>query len=278
MLVSLKSKSCLESCLQPTRRYTTFPPVLFPDLIEDKSLKTVFGSWKLLAQILKAALCGVTSLHQGSSHSIGAHTNLQKWDICQVMPGSIAWAAVITIFFLSPDTEFSGSGVGKKSNISYKELFYNYKRVLVTKWKSKCIEEIVTKINNYVFSAAARTSTIDADHEDHTNAINRAMVALDVNSDDRSVDAPTHGTPNTVAAAEPASILQLIESISGMSALSNIDESGPDIGPDTETDPVIQELQAAGGGEGRGRGRGRKKKAAAASSGITVTRATHSHK
>ncbi|KAG1743287.1 uncharacterized protein EDB91DRAFT_1081220 [Suillus paluster] len=97
------------------------------------------------------------------------------------------------------------------------------------------------------------------------------MAALDVDSDDESVDAPAHGTPNTVAAAEPASIPQLIESILGMSALSNIDESGTDIVPDTETDPVVQELQAAGRGEGRGRGRGRKKKAAAASSGITVT-------
>ncbi|KAG0707970.1 hypothetical protein DFH29DRAFT_796023 [Suillus ampliporus] len=225
------------SATNPT--YTTFPPVLFPDLIEDKSLKTVFGNWKLLAQILKAALCGVTSLHQCSSHGGGAHTNSQKWDIRQVMPGSIAWAAIITIFFLSPDTEFSGPGVGKKSNINYKELFYNYKRVLVTKWKSKRIKEIVTKINNYVFGAAARTSTIDADHEDHTDAINQAMAALDVDSDDKSVDAPTHSTPNTVAAAEPAFVPRLIESISGMSALSNIDESGTDIVPDTETDPVV---------------------------------------
>ncbi|KAG1724234.1 uncharacterized protein EDB91DRAFT_1062927 [Suillus paluster] len=255
-----------------------FPPVLFPDLIKDKSLKTVFGNWKLLVQILKAALHGVTSLHQGSSHGGDAHTNSQKWDIYQVMPGLIAWAAVITIFFLSPDTEFSGSGVGKKSNINYKELFCNYKRVLVTKWKSKRIKEIMTKINNYVFSTTTQTSTINADHEDHTDAINQAMVALDVDSDDKSVDTPTHGTPNTVAAAEPASVPQLIESILGMSALSNIDESGTDIGPDTEIDPVIQELQAVGGGEGRGRGRGRKKKAAAASSGITATRATHSHK
>ncbi|KAG2118281.1 hypothetical protein BD769DRAFT_1337912, partial [Suillus cothurnatus] len=169
------------SATNPT--YTTFPPVLFPNLIEDKSLKTVFGNWALLAQILKAALRGVTSLHQGSSHGGGAHTNSQKWDIRQVTPGSIAWAAVITIFFLSPDTEFSGSGVGKKSNINYKELFYNYKRVLVTKWKSKRIEEIVAKINNYVFGAA-RTSTINTNHEDHTDAINRAMAALDVDTDD----------------------------------------------------------------------------------------------
>jgi hypothetical protein len=180
-----------------------------------------------------------------------------------------------TIFFLSPDTEFSGSGVGKKSNINYKELFYNYKRVLITKWKSKCIEEIVAKINNYVFGAA-QTSTINTNHEDHTDAINRAMAALDVDTDDELVDA----APVIVAAAAPPfeSISQLIvaaatphaipqpniESILGTSTLSNIDE---DIAvPYNEV-----ESQAAGGG----RGRGRKKRTAA---GTAVPQATRSHK
>ncbi|KAG2030096.1 hypothetical protein BDR03DRAFT_1017530 [Suillus americanus] len=74
--------------------YKTFPPVLFPGLIEDKSLKTVFGNWELLARILKASLRGVASLHQESSGG-GAHTNSLKWSIRQITPGSIAWAAVI---------------------------------------------------------------------------------------------------------------------------------------------------------------------------------------
>ncbi|KAG1821703.1 uncharacterized protein BJ212DRAFT_1297042 [Suillus subaureus] len=133
--------------------YKTFPLVLFPDLKEDKSLKTVFGNWKLLARILKALLCGVTSLHHTSS-SGGAHTNSMKWSIQQVLPGSIAWAAVIGIFLLSPDTEFSSSSVSKRSTISYKELFFNYKKVLVSKWSTKCIKAIVTNIDHYIFKAA----------------------------------------------------------------------------------------------------------------------------
>jgi hypothetical protein len=31
--------------------YKTFPPVLFPELKEDRSLKTVFGNWLLLARV-----------------------------------------------------------------------------------------------------------------------------------------------------------------------------------------------------------------------------------
>lgn len=31
--------------------YKTFPPVLFQDLKEDQSLKTVFGNWELLAKV-----------------------------------------------------------------------------------------------------------------------------------------------------------------------------------------------------------------------------------
>jgi hypothetical protein len=74
----------------------------------------------------------------------------------QVTPGSIAWAAVIVshfddigsfyysyttatqvIFLLSPDTEFPGSGVGKSSTINYKDLFFQYKKLLITKWETK---------------------------------------------------------------------------------------------------------------------------------------------
>ncbi|KAG1879728.1 hypothetical protein F4604DRAFT_1922928 [Suillus subluteus] len=130
--------------------YKTFPPVLFPKLIEDKSLKTVFGNWELLARILKASLHGVASLHQESSGG-GAHTNSLKWSVHQITPGSIAWAAVIVIFLLSPDTEFSNSSTGKKSNICYRNLFHLYKKVLVTKWATKRIATIVTNINHYIF-------------------------------------------------------------------------------------------------------------------------------
>ncbi|KAG2122164.1 hypothetical protein BD769DRAFT_1670973 [Suillus cothurnatus] len=241
------------SATNPT--YTTFPLVLFPNLIEDKSLKTVFGNWALLAQILKAALRGVTSLHQGSSHGGGAHTNSQKWDILKSHQDR--WRGQPLLQYFSS------------------RLTLSFLRVLVTKWKSKRIEEIVAKINNYVFGAA-RTSTIDTNHEDHTDAINRAMAALDIDTDDELVDA----APVIVAAAAPPfeSISQPIaaaatphaipqpdvESISGTSALSNIDE---DIAvPYNEV-----ESQAAGGG----RGRGRKKKTAA---GTAVPRATRSRK
>ncbi|KAG1723619.1 hypothetical protein EDB19DRAFT_1915985 [Suillus lakei] len=133
--------------------YKTFPPVLFPELKEDRSLKTVFGNWQLLARILKASLCGITSLHQASSGG-GAHTNSMKWSVRQVTPSSIAWAAVLAIFLLSPDTEFSSTGIGKRSTISYKDLFFTYKKVLVTKWKTKRIVQIVTNINHFIFKAA----------------------------------------------------------------------------------------------------------------------------
>ncbi|KAG1837854.1 hypothetical protein DFJ58DRAFT_734143 [Suillus subalutaceus] len=76
------------------------------------------------------------------------------------------------------------------------------------------------------------------------------MAALDVDSDEESVDVPAHGAPNTVAAAEPASesIPHPIESILRMSSLSNIDKNGTDIAvPNKEADPVVQELQDTGG-------------------------------
>ncbi|KAG2053285.1 hypothetical protein BDR06DRAFT_1008914, partial [Suillus hirtellus] len=111
-------------------KYKTFLPVLFLGMQEDPTLKTVFGNWELLAKILKAALHGVTSLHQETTG--GPKTNAWKWNLEHVTPGSIAWAAVIAIFLLSPDTEFQKSGTGKSSGINYKDLFFHYKKLLLT--------------------------------------------------------------------------------------------------------------------------------------------------
>ncbi|KAG1831086.1 hypothetical protein EV424DRAFT_1278444, partial [Suillus variegatus] len=135
------------------------------------------------ANILKALLCGITSLHHTSSGG-GAHTNSMKWSIRQVTPGCIAWAAVLAIFLLSPDTEFSSTGIGKRSTISYKDLFFTYKKVLVTKWKTKHIVQIVTNINHYIFKAARPSALDSAVHEDFTNTIDRALAALDMESSD----------------------------------------------------------------------------------------------
>ncbi|KAG1737392.1 hypothetical protein EDB19DRAFT_1909711 [Suillus lakei] len=181
--------------------YKTFPPVLFPELKEDRSLKTVFGNWQLLARILKASLHGITSLHQASSGG-GAHTNSMKWSVQQVMPGSIAWAAAI--FLLSPDTEFSSMGIGKRSMICYKDLFFTYKKVLVTKWKTKRIVQIVTNINHFIFKAARPSALDSAVHKDFTDAIDCALAALDMESSDDGSEtaAEVAGTPTAAAALE----------------------------------------------------------------------------
>ncbi|KAG1851628.1 hypothetical protein DFJ58DRAFT_728848 [Suillus subalutaceus] len=104
-------------------KYKTFPLVLFLGMQEDPTLKTVFGNWKLLAKILKAALRGVTLLHQKTT-------------------GSIVWAAIIAIFLLSLDTEFQKSGTGKSSSINYKDLFFHYKKLLLTNNESDISEPI----------------------------------------------------------------------------------------------------------------------------------------
>lgn len=90
------------------------------------------------------------------------------------------------IFLLSPDTEFSSSGTGKKSNICYWNLFHLYKKVLVTKWATKCIATIVTSINYYIFKAAKASAFDSAEQDDHADAINRALAALDMDSDSES--------------------------------------------------------------------------------------------
>ncbi|KAG1899160.1 uncharacterized protein F5891DRAFT_981248 [Suillus fuscotomentosus] len=153
--------------------YKTFPPVLFPELKEDRSLKTVFRNWQLLVQVTL---------------------------------GSIAWAAVLAIFLLSPDTEFSSAGIVKRSTISYKNLFFTYKKVLVTKWKTKCIVQIVSNINNYIFKAARPLALDSAVHEDFMDVIDHALAVLNMESSDdgseTAADITGPGTPTATAALD----------------------------------------------------------------------------
>ncbi|KAG2150194.1 hypothetical protein BD769DRAFT_1339560, partial [Suillus cothurnatus] len=174
-----------------TQAYKIFPPLLFPGLQEDTTLKTVFGNWILFAKILRASLHGVTSLHQEPCG--GSKTNAWKWNFQQVTPGSIAWAAVIVrraIFLLSPDSEFPGSGVGKSSTISYKDLFFQYKKMLITKWDMRRIKNIMASINNHIFGAAKLSTLNPAGGEDFSDEINRAMLALDMSSDSEADEVP----------------------------------------------------------------------------------------
>ncbi|KAG1783949.1 hypothetical protein EV702DRAFT_1190955 [Suillus placidus] len=126
-----------------------------------------------------------------------------KWSVRQVTPGCIAWAAVLAIFLLSPDIEFLSTGIGKRSTISYKDLFFTYKKVLVTKWKTKHIVQIVTNIDHYIFKAARPSALDSAVHEYFTNTIDRALVALDMESSDNgsetAADITGPGTPTAAA-------------------------------------------------------------------------------
>ncbi|KAG1763199.1 hypothetical protein EV702DRAFT_1051922, partial [Suillus placidus] len=53
-----------------------------------------------------------------------------------------------------------------------------------TKWKTKHVVQIVTNIDHYIFKAAQLSALDSAVHEDFTNTIDHALVALDMESSD----------------------------------------------------------------------------------------------
>ncbi|KAG1735008.1 hypothetical protein EDB19DRAFT_1910854 [Suillus lakei] len=239
-------------------KYKTFPPVLFLGMQEDPTLKTVFGNWELLAKILKAALRGVTLLHQETT-------------------GSIAWAAIIAIFLLSPDTEFQKSGTGKSSGINYKDLFFHYKKLLLTKWDSCCIQTIVQNIDREVFGSA-KSSASAATQEDHSSEVIHAMNALNIDSDNESdiseptpmssaVQSTTAFQSDTVEMAQPPTTLSTVSSLSTTSTLSATFQAtiqGDTAVPVATNTVVVQDANVEQPpARGRGRGRARAKKPAA---------------
>ncbi|KAG1888601.1 hypothetical protein F4604DRAFT_1915604 [Suillus subluteus] len=175
-----------------------FPPLLFPGLQEDATLKTVFGNWTLVAKILRASLHGVTSLHQEPCG--GSKTNSSVSGASNKSHQGLLRGLQLSLYFCSHQTlSFQVQGVGKSSTLNYKDLFFQYKKLLIVKWGTKRIKTIVTNINNHVFGGAKSPSTLEsAGAEDFSDEINRAMLALDMETDSEEDAPPLSLMPSAV--------------------------------------------------------------------------------
>jgi len=71
------------------------------------------------------------------------------------------------------------------SGIDYKDLFFQYKKILVVKWESsKWIKGIIINVNQYIFGAAKPSATqLSGNQQVPTGEIDHIMAALDIESD-----------------------------------------------------------------------------------------------
>ncbi|KAI5995973.1 hypothetical protein F5J12DRAFT_693302, partial [Pisolithus orientalis] len=171
----------------PNQCFTIWFPFLFKDMKVD--VCKPFMNWKPLAleKFLKGALWGKMSLTEGFVHRGGPRTNGQKWKVTVVTLGSVAWAATVCMFLLSPDKEFPGNACRQISKIDYYQVFCTYKQVLISKWMGSHIQNIVTEMNHFVFgNPNGATKSKTSAMEDLSAEINAAMAAMDatVLSDD----------------------------------------------------------------------------------------------
>lgn len=209
-----------------------------------------------------------------------------------MLSDSVAQLISQVIFLLSPDTEFQKYGLGKSSGINYKDLFYHYKKLLLTKWDSRRIQTIVQNINREVFGSAKSSASGPAGQEDHSSEIIRAMNALDMDSDsesDSDLPGPAPGPSSTAQAATtsrqsdvfeaaqppedfapPFSAISTLSTASALSSASRKHAKVPVMtGPEaTNTDTPVVVPDSDGVGQQPTRGRGKKKLPAAAAEGV----------
>ncbi|KAG2111575.1 uncharacterized protein F5147DRAFT_771717 [Suillus discolor] len=171
-----------------------FPPILFPNLVEDTSLRTLFGNWEVFAKIIQILLWGengLTALRAG-----GPPRNGNKWEVTSLTPGLLAWAGVVAIFLLSADKEFHYSGKGETTKIQYNYMFSSYKKVLIKNWNMEYTRNIVKMLNNFIFSKGLRMADSMSDEEDFTAAMDHALVGV------------TEGEESTAQPEPPRSITE----------------------------------------------------------------------
>ncbi|KAG0703024.1 hypothetical protein DFH29DRAFT_998811 [Suillus ampliporus] len=140
-----------------------FPPILFPNLIEDASLKTLFGNWEVFGKVIRIE---------------GHRATGNKWEVTSLTPGLLAWAAVVVIFLLSADKEFRYSGKGETTKIQYSYMFSSYKKILIKNWNTEYTRDVVKKLNNFIFTKGLRMTDSMSDEEDFTAAMDHALAGV----------------------------------------------------------------------------------------------------
>ncbi|KAG2156529.1 uncharacterized protein EDB93DRAFT_1101423 [Suillus bovinus] len=148
------------------RTLKPFPPVLFPNLVEDASLKTIFGNWQVFGKIIHIVPWG------------GPPCNGNKWEITSLTPGLLAWAAVVVIFLLSADKEFHYSGKGETTRIQYSYMFSLYKKIIIKNWNTEYTRDIMKELNSFIFTKGSRMVDSMSDEEDFTAVMDHALAGI----------------------------------------------------------------------------------------------------
>ncbi|KAG2064716.1 hypothetical protein BDR04DRAFT_1162244 [Suillus decipiens] len=163
-----------------------------------------------------------------------------------------------TIFLLSPDPEFPGSGVGKSSMINYKDLFFQYKKMLITKWDTRCIKNIITSIDNYIFDAVKFSTLNPASGKDFSVEIDHAMLVLDMSSDSKVDEASQALSVLSVLSSvlpEQALIIQPAEEESASKAVTHTNIEAAD---EANVDEADDEIMDRGQGKAKANNRGKR--------------------
>ncbi|KAH7904685.1 hypothetical protein BJ138DRAFT_1236247, partial [Hygrophoropsis aurantiaca] len=181
-------RRCLFVNPDDPNKYVLFPPILFPNLRWNASLKNIFGNWEVFAKIAKAVLFGKTSLAHGNTRSSGGpKPNGKIWGVVSCTPGLFAWCCIIAIFLVSPDKGLTRDlKLGMQSKMNYPSMFYNYKKLLIRSWDTPRLRNIISKFNTFVFGASGPLFRDDGATEDFSMAMETAMAALDMDQGSES--------------------------------------------------------------------------------------------
>ncbi|KAG2050829.1 hypothetical protein BDR06DRAFT_974253 [Suillus hirtellus] len=126
-----------------------------------------------------------------------------KWEITSLIPGLLAWAAVIVIFLLSANKEFCYSGKGKTTKVQYSYMFSLYKKIIIKNWTTEYTHDIMKALNIFIFIKdeedfmAAMDCALAGITEGEENTMIQDMMDETVADDEHSADRSRANTPLT---------------------------------------------------------------------------------
>ncbi|RXW17145.1 hypothetical protein EST38_g8707 [Candolleomyces aberdarensis] len=165
---------CLRFFKRPgTPKFSKYAPVIFPDGKED--MDKIFHTLHLA--LIAKAMFGKTSIEFDENGKAkkpkGPPTVGVLWNVTETTPGLVATAAVLAVFYNSPDTEFKAEG--NKTKINYQRPFNLYKQIILrgfrdTPAKQQQYRDLFCWYNSIVFADQLPSSLIEPTEEGYKSS------------------------------------------------------------------------------------------------------------
>ncbi|KAF8871315.1 hypothetical protein CPB84DRAFT_1855086 [Gymnopilus junonius] len=123
----------------------------------------------LQMQIARVVIYGLTSLNKSKTAKIrgnSAFSTKKLGSMVSITPGLIAWCAIVALYLLSGDGDFTTTGQGNISKINYAKRLESYKKLIIQAHNTEWYKALISTWQKEIFPSGVSGAASDSGDED----------------------------------------------------------------------------------------------------------------